>query len=111
MKKGKLFIREVIARLKGDDAEVLASKIARKALVALESQIAALRSKEVDLESAVEDKQEALANAKFPTEQITNSQVYVQGISNAQNRLDSAKQDLEDVKESIKYFEGLLNEF
>lgn len=111
VKKGKLFIKEVIARIKGDDAEVMATKIARKAMVAVESQIAALRSKEVDVESVVEDREEALSNAKFPIEQIRDSQEYIQGISSTQSELDEAKVELENVKESILYFQGLLKQF
>lgn len=111
VKKGKLFVKEVVARLKGDDAEVKASKIARKALTSVESQIAALRSKEVDLESAVEDKQEALKAAKYPTEQITDGQTYIRSIKNAQDSLDKSVEELEAVKESIEYFTGLLESF
>ena len=111
VKKGKLFMKEVIARLKGDDAEVKASKIARKAMVSVESQIAALRSREVDVESKVEDCVEELHNAKFPIELIRDNQSYIKGISDAQAKLDSSAEELEDVRESIVYFQELLEQF
>lgn len=111
LKKGKLFVKEVLARLKGDDAEVKASKIARKAFSAVQSQISALEGKEIDLEISVEDGEELLNNAKFPVEMITDGQIYIGNIRRAQEALDSAKEELSAVKESIEYFKGLTKEF
>lgn len=111
IKKGKLFVAQVVARLKGDDAEVLAAKIARKALSAVDAQLAALRAKEVDLEGALEDANERLTEAKFPTTMITDNSSYIRGIQAAQESKDQAETNLEDVKTSIKYFEALLKEF
>lgn len=111
IKKGKLFVAQVVAKLKGDDAEVLATKIARKGLSAVDAQLASLRAKEVDLEGSLEDAVEALDNAKFPTIMITDNSTYIRGIKDAQTAKDNAESNLEDVKASIKYFEALLKEF
>jgi hypothetical protein len=111
IKKGKLFIAEVTARLKGDADGVLAAKIARKAISAVDSQLAALRAKEVDLENQLEDANESLKNAKYPIEMITDGQSYIKGIQRAQESLDKAKDDLNDVIDSIQYFETLLASF
>ena len=54
------FIKEVTARLKGDEAGVIAAKVERKALSAINGQLAALKAKLVDDETAVEDAEEAL---------------------------------------------------
>lgn len=111
IKKGGTFIKEVMGRLKGDDAQVLAAKIARKGISAVEGQLAALKAKEVDLEGTVEDGVEALFNAKYPTEMITDNGNYIKRIQNAQQALDTAKDQLADVQDSIKYFEELLAGF
>ena len=111
VKKGKLFIAQVVAKLKGDNNEELAIKISRKALSAVDSQLAALRAKEVDLEGTLEDATDALNEAKFPTTMITDNQAYIRGIQNAEKAKVEAEDNLNDVKESIKYFEGLLASF
>ena len=109
--KGQLFVKEVVARLKGDNAEALGAKIARKAISSVEGQLAALKAKQVDLEDTLEDAEEALKVAKFPIEMITDNQNYILNIRKKFNNLEEAKADLADVKESIKFFEDLLNEF
>lgn len=111
IKKGKAFIAEVTARLKGDNDGALAAKIARKAISAVDSQLAALKAKEVDLENSLEDAKEALKNAKYPLEMINDGQSYIRGIKNAQEAEERAAEDLQDVVDSIKYFEGLLASF
>ena len=109
--KGKLFLKEVISRLKGDDAEVKATKIARKALGAVESQIASLKYKKVDLDAAVEEAEERLQSAKFPTEFPSNGQYYVENILSAQQKLDGAKEAVEANEAASKFFVDLLDSF
>lgn len=111
IKKGTHFVAEVVARLKGDDAKAVAEKNARKAMSAVEGQLAALKAKEVDLENTVEDAQENLGNAKFPTVMIDNNQAYIRNIQKAQETFDQAEQELADVKRSIEYFNELLKSF
>lgn len=111
IKKGTHFVAEVVARLKGDDAKAIAEKNARKAMSAVEGQLAALKAKEVDLENTVEDAQENLGNAKFPTVMIDNNQAYIRNIQKAQETFDQAEQELADVKRSITYFNELLKSF
>lgn len=111
VKKGQLFMKQVVAKLKGDDAEAKAAKISRKGLSAVEGQIAALNSKKVDCEGEVEDATEALDAAKFPTEMITDNMTYIKGIKSAQERLDSKKAELDGVNDSLKYFGDLLASF
>lgn len=106
--KGKLFLKEVLARLTGDTNEVKASQIARKAISAMEGQIAALKGKRVDDENNVENKEEALKNAIYPTTLFNDNQQYTSGIVAAQNALDVAKSTLAETEDSIQYFEELL---
>jgi N-methylhydantoinase B/oxoprolinase/acetone carboxylase alpha subunit len=111
IKKGQLFIKQVVSKLKGDGVEELAAKIARKALSAVDSQLASLRSREVDLENSLDDANELLETAKFPVTMITDSHFYIKGIQRAQEAKDKAEEDLTNVKESIVYFETLLASF
>jgi len=102
------FIKEVTARLKGDEAGVIAAKVERKALSAINGQLAALKAKLVDDETAVEDAEEALNNAIFPTSVFTDNAMYVRNIQSRQEYLDTAKATLDSTKETIAYFENLV---
>ena len=106
-----LFVQQVMARLKGDDTAALAAKIARKAVSAVDSQIAALNASQVDAEDAVEEATEALNVAKYPIEEIKDGKNYIRGIQMAEDKLAQATQALEDLNKSIKYFEDLAASF
>lgn len=109
-KKMSSFVKEVVARLSGDNDEAVAQKVARKAMSALEGQVAALRSTIVDHEQALEDAEEALGNAIYPTAVFSDSKAYCAGIAEAQSRVDDAREALETTKESIEFFSKLLKE-
>ena len=109
--KGQAFIKEVTARLKGDVEGVIAAKNARKAISAVDSQLASLKSAIVDAETAIEDAVENLGNAKYPTVLITNNREYIEGIKNAQEKLDEAKDFLASLNDSVAYFEDLLSTY
>lgn len=111
LKKGQLFIAQVIAKLKGDDAEALANSIARKSMSAIEGQIAALRSTIVDQEDRVEEANEALENAIYRTTKITDNRLYCQSIVNAQENVDNANETLSLTQKSLAYFQALLAKF
>ncbi len=103
-------MKQVVARLKGDDNEVVAQKVARKAMSAMEGQIAALKAQIVDDEQRVEDAQEYLDNMIYPTAVFSDNRAYCQNIANAQSRLEDAKETLARTEESIKFFSNLLKE-
>lgn len=109
--KGKLFLKEVVARLKGDDAEAKGAKIARKAVGAVEAQIASLKYKKVDLDGKVEEAEEALNNAKFPTDFPSKAEYYIENILEAQKALDQAKENVEANVAASKFFTDLLDTF
>ncbi len=110
MTKVSNFIKEVTARLKGDEAGVVAAKVERKAQSAINGQLAALRAKLVDDETAVEDAEEAFNTAVFPTSVFTDNRHYVTQIQSANTRLEAAKEELEATKEAIAFFEKLVAE-
>lgn len=105
------FVKTVIARLKGDDAEILALKIERKANSALKGQLAALEAKVVDLENIVADKEDALQNTIYPSTLFTDNSAYISSIQRAQASLDEAKENLQQVVDSIEYFTNLQSKF
>ena len=108
LKKAGLFLDEILKRLKGDDDGALASKISRKSISALESQIAGLQSKIVDAELEVENAEESLQDAIFPTKLFSSNKDYCQGIINAQDKLDEKKAELECLNKDLLYFKELL---
>ena len=109
MSKVSNFIKEVTARLKGDEAGVIAAKVERKAISAINGQLASLKAKLVDDETAVEDAEEALNNAIYPTNVFIDNSHYVKTILARQEMLDSAVTSLESTKETIAYLENLLS--
>jgi hypothetical protein len=108
-KKTMSFVKEVVARLSGDNDEAVAQKVARKAMSALEGQVAALKSKIVDDEQALEDAQEALGNAIYPTTVFTDNKAYCKGIATAQAAVDAKQETLDETKASIAFFTKLLD--
>lgn len=111
IKRMKSFVRETKARLKGDTNTVIAEKNHRKATAGIKQQIAALEASLIDAEGQVEESEEALAAAKYPTELITDSKSYLQGIKAAETRLEGHKDTVEDIKASIKYYKALQEGF
>lgn len=111
MSKVKSFIKEVVARVAGDNAEVTAQKNYRKASSAIQSQIAALKAKEVDDEAALDTENENLENAKFPVTLITDNRSYTSNIKMCYDRVQQATKNLNDTRESIYFFENLLKQY
>jgi xanthine dehydrogenase iron-sulfur cluster and FAD-binding subunit A len=111
LKIGELFVKEVLHRLKGNDDEALANKIARKAISAITGQISALEGKVIDDEQSVEDAQEALDNATYPVSMFKDSKTYCQQILKAQESLNDAQAELKNTKDSIEFFKNLLTKF
>lgn len=103
------FAKEVAARLKGDEAGVIAAKVERKAISAFNGQIAALKAKLVDDETRVEDATEALDNAIYPTSVPTDNSKYIANIVSAQESLDKAIEMLDETISTLTYFESMLS--
>jgi hypothetical protein len=94
--KTKSFVKEVIAILKGDDAEATGQKILRQADSAFKTQIASLTGDTISLEDAVEEAKEALRLARLNHGQlISNRNSYISSLLTANNRLVEAEEALE----------------
>ena len=105
------FAKQILGLLSGNEAAVIAAKNERKANSAIDSQIAALKAKEVDDEASVDDAKDALTKAKYPTVVITSNSSYIQGIKYAQEHLDDAETTLQSTRDSIKYFQAIKTDF
>jgi hypothetical protein len=108
--KVKTFVDLVVARLTGDDAQVKAIRIEKKAKSAFKSQIAALEAKIVDAEMHVEEAIEAVNNAIVPASDITDGKRYIEAIVSAQSKLDASQEQLDNLKDSLDYFTNLYKE-
>jgi hypothetical protein len=103
------FVEEIIAKLQGDDAKVKAIKIEKNAKAAFKSQLAALESKLVDDQFAVEAALENYQSAVKPTE-LNDRNQYLRNISRAKADLDEAQSQLEATEESIEMWNKLQSE-
>ena len=110
MTKMKSFVKEVIARMKGDDAEAQAQKNYRKASAAVSATIASLGAKLVDDENTLEDAQENLASTKWPTTLIGSGETYLANVKGAQESVDAAQDKVEQTQKSIAYWQVFLSE-
>lgn len=105
------FGKEVLARLVGDNNEVQAQKITRKAMSAVGGQIASLKANLVDAELELDNAREAYDNAKYPSSYPNNNSEYCEGLVDAQAQVDRAQDKVDDIKDSIEFFEGHMSEF
>lgn len=102
----KGFVALAVATIKGDDAEVIALKIQKKANNILTTQISmqnlALNSAEEALETAEENFQNALINRG---ELISNNEQYIERLQLAHLEVEAAKEEIEAIKETISQLE------
>lgn len=98
------FIDTVIARLKGDDATLIAKHNERKAKVAFKQQLAALEGRELIENEALEDAMTAYNGAVYPSEKIEDTTSYITGIKTAKDALDDAQELYDATVESIEFF-------
>ena len=91
----KSFVKEVVAIIKGDDAEVTGQKILRQADSALKTQIASLTGDTIALEDKVEDAKEKLRLARVNNGVIiADRNQYISNLLYAKNSLTDAEDTL-----------------
>lgn len=102
MSKLKTFVEIAIATIKGDDAEVTALKIQKRANSILSTQVAMqqleLNKAEDNLETAKEDFQAALINNG---NLIKDDMAYITNLQVAQDKISAAEFAIEEIKETI----------
>lgn len=103
----KSFVKQVVAVIKGDDAEAVGQKILRAADSALKTQIASLNGDTISLEDNVEAATEGLALARINDGQIISDRnAYVSNLFIAKNRLTDAEEALDAHKERLAFLEA-----
>jgi len=107
----KNFTKQALAFMSGDTDGVIAQQNFRKCSSALESQVAVLKGKRVDLEEAVGDKTEALQKAKFPADKVTDGQSFIRTVVQAKAAVEAAQADLDECNDTISYYEAILAEY
>lgn len=94
--KTKSFVKEVVALLKGDDAEATGQKILRQADSAFKTQIASLTGDTIALEDKLEEAKENVRLARLNNGQlISDRNSYISSLLTAQNRLVEAEEALD----------------
>lgn len=111
MSKVKSYIKEVLARFKGDKEEVVAQQNHRLACAAVKGQISALEGKLVEDEQAVIAAKERLDEVTYPTKRIIDMTTYVQNLREYQLEVEDAEAALNSTKESLEFFQSKLAEF
>lgn len=102
------FAKQIIAIIKGDDAEAKAQKIYRGADSAFKTQIASLKGDTIMLEDKVESAKEAVEVALTNNgELISDRNEYIRKLIEANNVLMEAEETLEDHIEKINFLEKM----
>lgn len=98
------FVKQFVASIKGDEAEVKALKAWRKAESSLQVEIALLKGKTVDLESKVDDAKESLEKARINSGNIIGTD-YINNLKIAKNNLSKAELELSNHKKELVFLE------
>jgi uncharacterized protein (DUF111 family) len=104
-----LFLKQVVARIKGDDAKTKAVRITRKCLSAIKAQIASLESEAENAKIRLEDAEEKMKGAIYPDRLFENSVDYLQSIAHAHDEVEKARQRWEAIQQSIRFFTSVQN--
>jgi chromosome segregation ATPase len=105
------FAQTLLALVKGDKDEQLALHNERRAASAIKKQIHSLEDRKTSLEEELEDANDKLKEAKYPTTyKLGENSNYCSNIKTAQEKVDTIQEEIKNIEESIKYFEGLKKE-
>jgi len=107
--KVKSFIKQFVAKIQGDDAEVQAQKAFRSADAALTTHIAIAKADLLGYQEDVEKAVEALADARINNgETISDRDIYVENLCLAKNGVNEAKEALDAHEALISFLEEEL---
>jgi hypothetical protein len=110
-KKVSLFVKETLARMKGETDDALALNNQRKAIVVCKQELTALEASKFAVDEAIISAKENLREAKYPVTEInalTND--YLVNIKRAKQSLLGAEDRLEDIDYSIEETQRVLDE-
>lgn len=109
--KKKSFLDRMLARFQGNDEKGISKHNKKWAVNAFQQQINALEGQKLQAESNLEAAEEQLEEAICPTFKITDSTDYLQAVVNAKNRVSECKQRVEEINESIEFFQSEKDSF
>lgn len=96
----KTFIKSICAYIKGDQAEITATKIAKKVSSIFNVEIPLLESKIMECEEAIEDAREVIKKSLMNNgELITDKNSYIENLINAKNKELQLLATLDTLKE------------
>lgn len=109
MTKVNSFVKQFVAVIKGDDAEVQAQKAWRQAQSALKTQVASLEGDVIKYEDGVTDAKEAQENARINSgKAITDRNYYVETLLESKNAVTKAEKALKDHNTKIDFLKAEL---
>lgn len=103
------FASKVAAKIKGDDALAIGTKIESKVKSLLASQISLLNSKKVDLKLALDDASERLDDVLYPVKTPVDGESYLYQLKSAKGTVEALEDQIEEVDESIEFYNELLD--
>jgi hypothetical protein len=106
------FLNQFVALVQGDDVEAQAEKTWRQAKTSVETQLAALKGETFDREQQVEEAEEKLRLATLNNgksiEGKSGRTDYINQMIDAQNKLTSAKEALEEHNKTVSFLKTRL---
>lgn len=105
------FVKLVVAKVKGDEAEVAGLKIQKRASAAIAAQVAAKQAHTLTLEDNLDSAKEKQASALINNgDLITDNSQYIKNLLTTEVEVKAAQQALDNHKEEISFLEGKLAE-
>lgn len=101
------FVRQTLAFITGDTATVTAETNKRKSEAYFGQQLGELTSRIVDAEMSLEEARENLVRAIHPETRIGEAKPYLSNIAWAQEAVDAAEENLENLRAQLTYWTKL----
>lgn len=105
------YLKELKSRLQGDEKGIIAAQNERKSMSAVNGNISSLEGLIVDQEEVLRDAEEAFNEAKYPVIKITDNSNYISSIKSAYQRVQEAKDTLQNTKDSLKFWKELKDDY
>lgn len=105
------FVKKVVAKIKGDSAEVLAISNEEIAIASLESIIAELNYKLVEAKSDIKIAEKDLDDVMYPASKITNKDAFKNALKTAKNKLVNAEDNLSQIEYDINFYKSILTDY
>ena len=104
------FVRATIAFITGDTDTATALKNERQSRAAIKGQLSALEGSQINAEMRLETALENLEKAIHPTSLISSHSTYYANIIDAQDEVENAQAELDNVNDAKDFASQLLNE-